>query len=998
MGRGVDNYYLILELDFLKPETDMSVINNRIKEKVKFWNANSERDRKRGAKYRQYKSQVIDIGKVMGNEASRTAEAKDAKAFVQGILGEEMKFFSGKKEIEKAAAEDIMERCGLWPDMFEKMTGLKISEAVAAGPAKDPNPKVEHHSKFRTSLAPLAFLDKSNLYEFLANNDSMDWIDMQTLDGEELIKGYANPLKEQHKNDRTDVGTSVATLCSLAEEIFDAGNTSLKKEYDQFLIWQKKDAVISRMVKYSGAGKTLDAQQQKLFVDELTQIERSREKAAKTYQAICSFKGISGGSGSAQEVNDQRIACPHCYVMVDISHGERKCTNCGSDLYIKCPKCKKEIAASLQACGYCGFVLEDIRKVETFCRSAKTAIANMDFAKARNCLAKAERLFPGYDKISVIKSELEKQENSFSKEVEQLADLVKKRCFYKAYEVLKGLQRKVPTAKISGDVLIENAVAEAERLYKEAVKLTSENELIRACTQIVAVCADYPGVDALVLKYPPAPVSNVKLAFDTKTCANTLTWEESRSQGEISYKIIRKENTAAASLEDGTELGAAGIPRFVDNSPEPGVDYYYSVYTMRAGIASKPVFVHGVNMAELIIIGQDEGDGCVKIEWKPVKNASVEVWRSEGDIPAKCGLGTKITAGRSYVYDEDVQNDHKYGYRLAVKYMIGGKPVMTEGVTALLIPTSIPEPVDDLTVTNVSDDIFEAEWTYAGSEKISLYCTDKRTSLNFGDTVDIKKLTAELKPVEVVSASENTCRFRIRDDKKYSIIPVTIKHNMAVIGEQAMAAKIEKIKIKNVELLNSELEIKIDWPKDASSILVLYGEDGYAKNISDRKGKTSKSFSKNLYDAKGAIYLTNIEKKTYYITLYSACKLNGELMYSDGTQVQFGNVEKHDIQYSIKVKGFFSKKQVEMEFKSAQKEFLLPDIDIVAKRNGPPVYASSGMMVEHIDGQRVTGSYILAIPVSSLPSGSYIKAFFTDDDMNDEIRLRPVVGTDFKVS
>ena len=70
MKRGADNYYLILELDFMKPESDMAVIDKRIADKARFWNANSERGKK-AAKYRQYKSQLIDIKKVMKTEAAR---------------------------------------------------------------------------------------------------------------------------------------------------------------------------------------------------------------------------------------------------------------------------------------------------------------------------------------------------------------------------------------------------------------------------------------------------------------------------------------------------------------------------------------------------------------------------------------------------------------------------------------------------------------------------------------------------------------------------------------------------------------------------------------------------------------------------------------------------------------------------------------------------------------------------------------------------------------
>lgn len=1004
MKRGADNYYLILELDFLKPESDMAVIDKRIADKVKFWNANSERGKK-AAKYRQYKLQLIDIKKVMKTEAARQAEAKEALEYVQPILKEQLKFFASqkgsadKKEIEKASANVIMEKCSLWDEMFEKMTGLKIVDKVeTAKSAEDPNPKPEFHSKFKGSETPLDIMKRQNLYDFLADSEDADIIAMQSLSGEDLINSYANPLKERYKNDRTDIGTSVRSLCSLSEEIFTGKDKSMRGNYDKFLIWQKKDDVINRMVKYSGTNKSLDEQQSKLFVDELTQIERNREQAQKTFQQICAFKEIwaSGGGGDSKN----QIACGHCYAMVDISHGERKCSSCGSDLYIKCPSCQKEVPASSVACGYCGFKLDDVQKVEQLCVFARQSITNMDFIKARNHLESASRLLKTYSKIAEVRQELEKQEKIFSAEVEKLNALVAKKAYYKAADVLKSLQKKAPTARIANDVLVESAVAEAERLYKQAVAKASENDLIKLCSQISSVCPDYPGVDALVLKYPPQPPTQLRFEMDASAGSNTLTWHASPSQGEISYKVIRKEHTAAASVDDpdAEELGIAGTPRFVDTKPKAGIEYYYSIYTMRAGVPSSPAIVSGCNLSEVSVLSKEEGDGYVKAAWKPLeKNVEIEVWRCLGKAPAKRGEGTKITVGNGSFTDYEVENDQTYGYLVLANYHVSGKRISTQGVSFTLTPTSVPDPVDDLSVKNVEDEVFLATWSYEGSEKVMLYYTDQRVRLQFGDIVELQKVTDKLTPVDVVSSSKNSCRFRIKDDKKYSIFPVTIKHNTAVIGEQAIAARMERIKVTSTELVNSELMVNIDWPKDAVSILVLYGNNGYAKDIEDRKGRTARSISKKQFESDGALKLSNIEKQDYYITLYSACRLNGELAYSDGTQLLFSNCPKMDIQYSIRVKGLFSK-QIEVEFKCEAHTFSLPDIDIVTKQHGTPVYANSGRVVEHIEAQTVEGSLRIALDAKSLPKDSYLKAFFTDDDMNDSISLRAVYGTNFKVS
>ena len=997
MGRGIDNYFLILELNFVNIETDIAVIEKRVKEKAKFWNNNSEKGRLQ-QKYRQYNSQIIDIGKVMKTESLREAEAKDAHAFVKGILKEELKFFAGKTEIEQSAANSIMEKTGLWAEMFTELTKLKIvKETKKDAHIIDPNPQPKRLAKFRNYDVYLDVLHKRDLYDFLS--DGKEVMGLKTLDGEELIEGFSNKLKEQVKHDKSEEGSATKTLCAACEEVFDPKNTDLRTNYDEYLIWKERDEVITRIDKYSGTSKQLDALQQNLFTNELTQIMRNREDAIEIFQNICLYKGIKIG-GMKSNSDENSLVCGYCYAMVDIAHGEKKCSSCGKDLYIKCPQCQKEVQSSLKVCGHCGFTLKNLQKTEVLCDFAEAAIVNMDFDTARSNLAKAKWLLKGYHKIAPLEKELVAKETIFSKEMKQMNLCVSKKEFYKAKEILKNLQRQAPTAKIPGDILIENSVKEAEQLYKLAISETLEDKLIKICSQISSICKDYPGIDSLIVKYRPKPPTNVKIICDTTICTNTLTWNKSLSSGEISYKIIRKENTAAASMTDPSaqEIGEAGIPKFVDTKLKAGVDYYYSVYAIRAGVASESVHVRATNLAEIKITNKEEGDRFVRVEWMPLeKSVRVDVHRFENESSVKSGNGKKINIGSNYFLDESVKNDKEYFYHLIAVYYSNGKEFATKGITVSLIPTSLPEPVSDLTLKTIDENLFEANWTSNGDDKVSLYYVDSRLSLKYGDIVNISKVRELLKPVDSVTQSSGVCRFRIHDNKKYSIIPVTVKGNTAVIGEKVIAVKIEKIKLKKIEIVNTDLRIDIEWPEDAISVLAVYGQKGYAKNLGDRKGKNSRNISKKQFNADSSIVLKDIEKKDYYITLYSVCKVNGELVYSDGTQLLFSNRPKPDIHYTIRVKGFLSK-EVEVEFTSSASEFHLPEVELVSKQGGIPVYVHSGMVIERIEEQDVIGSYKLIFPVKNLSRDSYIKPFFVDENVNDEINLRPVYGTNFKVN
>lgn len=1003
MGKGLDNYYLILGLDFAKPESDLTVINRRIQEKARFWNANSDKG-KMQQKYRQYKSQVMDIGKVMKTEKLRIAEAQEAMAFVSGILEEEKKFFAGQTEIEETQAKGVMDKCGLWPEMFEKLSGLKIIPDRKAEDfvieKVDPNPKPDKVAKFKKYTQDLNILHKENLYDFLADGTvGMDAL--QILDGEELIKKYSNPLKERVKNGRTEEAVSTRTLCAACEEVFDPKNKQLRENYHKYLVWNKIDAVISSMRAYAGTKKVLNGQQSVLFTDEITEILHSRQDAKQRFQQICVFYELKAEGAAQHAGTSNQVLCGHCYRMSDISDGKRKCTSCGKDLYIQCPKCGKEALASSKACGHCGFVFDNVKKAEVYCDIAQQAIDSMDFEKARSSLARAKELAGKLlGRIDGLEEKLKAREGALAKEAAQLKALAEKKSFYKAAEVLRSIQKKAPTAKIAQAVLIETSVKEAEQLYKNAIKETSEQKLIETCSQIVNICPDYPGVDTLILKYRPKPPSNIKITCDSHSCSNTLTWQKSPSAGMISYKILRKANAAPASCEDSDaeEIGTAGDTEFIDVSPKPGVNYFYNIYAVRAGAASEPAYANAVNLSRLRFLKKEEGDGYIRIEWEPLpKNAEVTVCRRENVAPEKISDGELVRASGNCLLDNGVKNEGRYYYLFAVTYHIGGKNADVLSAIGPFVPSSLPEPVDGLVVDTLEDDMYEARWEGSGEENVMLYYTQKRVSLKYGDVSELDQVEKLLKPVERVSSSSGKCRFRLPKKGNYVVVPVTIKGQTAVVGEQAVIAKTEKIKVESTELVNSNLRIAIQWPQDAVSVLAIYANDGYAKNLEDRAGKAVRNFSKKKYEADTGIYLQNIEKKDYYIVLYAASRVNGEMVYSQGTRVFYSNRPKPGVQYAIRVKGLINK-QIEVEFKSEEPSFILPDIDLVCKQGGIPVYLNSGTVMEHIDKREVQGSYTEVIPLKAVPKNSYLKAFFTDEDMSDEVSLRPVYGTNFKIS
>lgn len=214
---------------------------------------------------------------------------------------------------------------------------------------------------------------------------------------------------------------------------------------------------------------------------------------------------------------------------------------------------------------------------------------------------------------------------------------------------------------------------------------------------------------------------------------------------------------------------------------------------------------------------------------------------------------------------------------------------------------------------------------------------------------------------------------------------------------EAVSEKAKKIDVEDVRRVNSDLKIEIKWPDDAAYVLAVYGTEEYAKTPQDLEGRLAYTFPRQQYEREAGLYLRNIQQVNYYITLYSVCGHNGETKYSQGTEIFFANRPKAVIYYSIHVKNFF-RKLVEIEFMSSEKEFSLPEIDLVYQQGNIPVYRDPDAIIQHIGEQSVEGRYKVVLPRDIFPKDSYLKAFFTDENMNDEMKLRPALDINFKVT
>lgn len=231
------------------------------------------------------------------------------------------------------------------------------------------------------------------------------------------------------------------------------------------------------------------------------------------------------------------------------------------------------------------------------------------------------------------------------------------------------------------------------------------------------------------------------------------------------------------------------------------------------------------------------------------------------------------------------------------------------------------------------------------------------------------------------------------------VTAAVIKARSAVFGNLARAGAGECVKVKDVRPVNGKINIYIDPPQGATGFIVLHRFDQFPADISDVK-TVRKYIPIKQYQLDSAIVLDTLEEKKYFFSVFAEFKRDGEKDYSVGTDYLFDNSSKLNITYSINVnKKFFGESSVVLEFEAEEKEFVLPEIEIMSAIGHTPMFKASADLFYTIPSQSVNGSVQIRVPIAkNMPRDTYIKAFFKDESAQNGNQLRLKVKSNYKVS
>lgn len=999
-----DNWYVILELAFDPPLEDEKTIAEKIDERAKFWSTHFN-DFKFGAQYRTWHQNIFQIRKDMiGATNIRSKLASEACTIVYGPVDKYLKTIGRKGHITADEADRLSTKLKISVDMVKKRSsalGIKWD----AGGAKDYQSTYDKYYKIKPQNAStfegvklmLSTFNVDNLYEFLYGNTSVK--NANRLPCETLRQRATEKKKtEFFKTDSTS-GTG-SKLCSQCELTFN--DESSKSVYDTYLEHVKLKTIFDYVRGIAEISGELSLEQGDDIIGQLTQVLRNRNLSEEALVAFCKIEKIANTIGKADKAEANIKVC-RCGSINDVLDGRKVCSQCGLKLEIQCPKCSSLSDVNIRVCK-CGFTFENIDRALALCEQAEQAVDALDFAAARAHLTVANRYWPNSTNVQSLKDKLNEFETRVGNEVEKMRVAIRDKRYYEArkqYNSIKKLFYGYSDSFIEHE--IEQAITEALGLLNKAKATKNEKDVLELCSQAYDVCSDLPDVKKLMPV--PAPITGLSVTANSAMKMNLITWKASNDKS-VKYIVVRSTNSWVQNIEEGEIVFKGSSNSYSDQAIKAGITYYYNVFVERAGIFSEGRKGEAViNLFEVSNVSITEANTSLKIMWDSLPDgATAEIYEVALDNKKRL-----IASSSSNCYlISGLNNGTTYTFHVVLTYILNGKKECTKGIVKSGIPDSLPVPIDTLRVKSLENNIFEAVWFQEGNDEVRLFCATQKPKYQLGDVVSLKNLEQEMSPLQLQPLStksnqnlkpyERGSSFQYNDTQLLYIVAVVVKSGSVVFGSLARVSLGETVNVKDVKLTNGKIYLYIDTVSEATGFVILYSFDQFPENFGDVK-TIRKYIPIKQYELNTALVLDTLECKKYYFSVFAEFNRDGEKDYSVGTNYLFDNMPRQNITYSIVVnKKLLGESSLILEFKTENKTFDLPAIDVMSAIGNVPMFKTSSKLFYSIPAQQVNGTLQVKIPFpKGMPKDTYIKAFFNDEKAQVGNQLSLKLKSNYKI-
>ena len=965
----MENYFILLELPFDPPEGDNNKISEAISKKQAQWSRDMSNPVKK-AKASEYLAHLEDIKKVMLDPAARKQEAAKAKQ----VKDSKAKELDAKLKLYRAKADTLSEK-----DLKQL---VKVFGAFGFT-ADEIKKRFGSGSKKEEKIDPSEVLDKTqarNIKNFMQQLDMKDkslydFLGLAPTSSCNQLTEAADAMKKKilAKGDKTGRDNAVQSLCGLCVVIFkDAAN---KRKYDNYVNLTKYGAVNDAVDELAlGNQKRIEPKMKESLIDiAVAQYRLSVSDASVYINHYCEYMGYA--------LPENKIVCGLCGT--ENPAGTTNCVKCGKPLIIICPACGAENNNSAKTCAKCGFDITKMDKAVDLLRQAKQKYAEKALEEAERLVKEAKAYWPNHPDILALEKTITEERKRAADTIAAIMQDIQDKRLYSA-------QTKIDQAKASGFSIDPSVSTRVASTLKDVeaklaqMRNTSGDEAFTIAMRLTEVITDSDELNQSLKKFPPEAPSGVtsrRIGDDV-----TLTWRGSPSIGEITYQVVRKENTYPNGPTDGSTVYTGKELSFTDSAPPKNKVLYYSVFAVRIGVYSQAARLDDAvaivgKVTNLKAIG---GDEMITLSWTKAPTVTeIRLWKYLGfERPQDDNLYEAVPCTRlDGLTINGLANGSSYWFAISAGHTLNGKTYFSEKAYLSAVPQKPAKPLQDFDVKLV-DEVFQVKWKQSEWDVILFYAKQK-PEYAVGTIYDLDELLTKFEKIDINLKSLTEAEFRLNFVGECYIVPGVINASNVILNSAAYISSVPGAKNVSFDLNSAatEMYVNFTWPKKIDRSVLVYRMDSYPTGVDDPLAHKIEC-SKRQYEANEGILISNPAKGTFYAEVYTYFEADGHRVYSDPCRALLSNEPQKDVFYTFKYKkpGFFNKKcslTVQIETDGA---CVFPAFAVVSKFKSTPLKRGDGDIVCTVtENTEIKGSHTFEFDISPLRAETRLKMFFLND-------------------
>ncbi|MCD7905923.1 MAG: fibronectin type III domain-containing protein, partial [Clostridiales bacterium] len=235
---------------------------------------------------------------------------------------------------------------------------------------------------------------------------------------------------------------------------------------------------------------------------------------------------------------------------------------------------------------------------------------------------------------------------------------------------------------------------------------SSKEKAFSITTSLIDIISDSDELNRSLKQFPPDECPNI--SFTKTEDSVTFKWRESPSSGDISYKLVRKENTYPNDSDDGTVIYSGKELSYTDRSINKNTVYYYSVFAVRKEVSSRAarLSIPIVLVEKVKALRAVGGDGMAALSWKKVPSVTeIHIYKYCGnERPKDDSVYDSVPCTRLDGFTvKGLDNDSVYWFAVSAGYILNGKTYIS------VVPKKPAKPLENFKV-RYSKEIFTASW------------------------------------------------------------------------------------------------------------------------------------------------------------------------------------------------------------------------------------------------------------------------------------------------